>query len=167
MHLLSEARAAYARYRLGDRSILHAGPHTLLLPWTGSRPVTTLAAQLCAAGLDASNDGLIITVASAAAEHVRQCLDALVAAGPGDQIALAATVANKAAAKYDEWIDDELLAVDYARRALDAEGAWRTAKALLADKQPDATDSLALPDGKAVSIAIADPRNVSASRRRP
>jgi len=45
-------------------------------------------------------------------------------------------VANKEAAKYDEWIDDELLAVDYARRALDTDGAWRTAKTLLADAQP-------------------------------
>ena len=42
---------------------------------------------------------------------------------------------NKAAAKYDEWIDDELLAVDYARRALDTNGALRTAKALLAGMQ--------------------------------
>ena len=131
--LLSEARAAYTRYQLGDRSILQAGPHTLLLPWTGSKSVITLAAQLCAAGLDASNDGLIITVASAAAEHVCRYLDALVTAGPSDPVALAATVANKEAAKYDEWINDDLLAVDYARRALDTDGAWRTAKALLAD----------------------------------
>jgi hypothetical protein len=42
-------------------------------------------------------------------------------------------VANKEAAKYDEFIDDDLLAVNYARRALDTDGAWRTAKALLAD----------------------------------
>jgi len=67
------------------------------------------------------------------------------AAGPADPVVLAVTVANKEAAKYDEWIDDELLAVDYARRALDAEGAWRTAKALLADNQLDATDSVPLP----------------------
>jgi hypothetical protein len=134
--LLNEARAAYTRYHLDDRSILQAGPHTLLVPWTGSKAVTTLAAQLCAAGLDASNDGLIITVASVAADHVRQCLAALVAAGPADPVALAVTVANKEAAKYDEWIDDELLAIDYARRALDTDGAWRTTEALLVDKQP-------------------------------
>jgi ATP-dependent Lhr-like helicase len=140
--LLSEARAAYTRYQLGDRSILQAGPHTLLVPWTGSKAVTTLAAQLCAAGLDASNDGLIITVASAAADHVRQCLAALFAAGPADPVTLAITVANKAAAKYDEWIDDELLAIDYARRALDTDGAWRTTEALLAGKQPYEAGSL-------------------------
>ena len=131
--LLSEARAAYARYQLTDCSILQAGPHTLLLPWAGSRSAITLTAQLCAAGLDASNDGLIITVASVAADRVREYLQILVTAGPADPVALAVTVANKASAKYDEWINDDLLAVDYARRALDADGAWRAAKALIAD----------------------------------
>jgi ATP-dependent helicase Lhr and Lhr-like helicase len=130
-NLLSEARASYARYQLRDCGILQAGPHTLLVPWTGSKAVTTLAAQLCAAGLDASNDGLIITVAGAAADHVRRHLGSLIVEGPADPVALALTVANKAAAKYDEWIDDDLLAVDYARRALDTDGAWRTAEALL------------------------------------
>lgn len=130
--MLGEARAAYARYQLADRSILQAGPHTLLLPWTGSRSVTTLTAELCAAGLDASNDGLIINVASVAADRVQECLQSLVAAGPADPVALAVTVANKASAKYDEWINDDLLAVDYARHALDTNGAWRAAKALIA-----------------------------------
>jgi ATP-dependent helicase Lhr and Lhr-like helicase len=129
--LLGEARAAYARYRLADRSILQTGQHTLLLPWTGSRSVTTLTAQLSAMGLDASNDGLVIHVASTATDHVREYLQSLAAAGPADAVALAATAANKATAKYDEWIDDDLLAADYARRALDTEGAWRAAKALL------------------------------------
>ena len=78
--LLSEARAAYARYQLTDCSILQAGLHTLLLPWAGSRSAITLTAQLCAAGLDASNDGLIITVASIAADRVREYLQILVTA---------------------------------------------------------------------------------------
>lgn len=128
--MLDEARAAYARYQLADRSILQTGPHTLLLPWTGSRSVTTLTAQLSAVGLDASNDGLVIHVASIAADRVRERLQSLAAAGPADAVELAATVANKASAKYDEWIDDDLLAVDYAHRALDTDGAWRAAKAL-------------------------------------
>ena len=131
--LLSEARAAYARYQLADRSVLQAGPHTLLLPWTGSRAAATLTAQLSAGGLDASNDGLIITVASVAADRVREYLQILVAAGPADPVALAVTVANKVTAKYDEWVNDDLLAVDYARRALDTDGAWRAMKALLAE----------------------------------
>jgi ATP-dependent Lhr-like helicase len=131
--LLDEARAAYARYQLAGHSILQTGPHSVLLPWAGSRATLTLAAQLSAGGLDVSNDGLVITVANTATEHVQERLGALAAAGPADPVALAATVANKAAAKYDGWIDDSLLAVDYARRALDCPGAWRSAIALLAE----------------------------------
>ena len=73
-------------------------------------------------------------MAKAATDHVRDHLQALADAGPADPVALAARVANKATAKYDDWIDDNLLAVDYARRALDCPGAWRTASALLADE---------------------------------
>ena len=78
-------------------------------------------------------------MASVAADRVREYLQILVTAGPADPVALAVTVANKVSAKYDEWINDDLLAVDYARRALDADGAWRTAKALIADGLRPAT----------------------------
>ena len=70
-------------------------------------------------------------MASAASDRVRQYLGAIVAAGPADPVALAGTVARKASAKYDEWIDDDLLAVDYVRRTLDTEGAWRTTSSLV------------------------------------
>jgi ATP-dependent helicase Lhr and Lhr-like helicase len=129
--LLAAARAAYARYGLADRCILQSGADTLLIPWAGSRATATLVAQLTAADLDAANDGLIVTIARAATGHVRGCLEDIVAAGPADPMALAVTVANKAAAKYDSWIDDDLVAADYARRELDCEGAWRAAETLL------------------------------------
>jgi ATP-dependent Lhr-like helicase len=129
--MLAGARAAYGRHRLADRCIIQSGIDTLLIPWTGSRATTTLAAQLTAAGLDACNDGVMLAIARATFGHVRDCLQDIATAGPADPVALAATVANKAAAKYDSWIDDALLAADYARRELDCEGAWRAAKALL------------------------------------
>ena len=66
-----EARDAYARYRLSQPQHPSVRTAQSLLPWTGSRSTVTLAAQLSAAGLDASDDGLIITVANAATDHVR------------------------------------------------------------------------------------------------
>ena len=129
--LLSEARGAYTRYQLNEQMILRFGPDTVLMPWTGSRVTQTLAAQLSAAGLEASNDGLVITVAKADPGQVRDGLHALVEAGPADPVALAARVQNKATGKYDDWIEDGLLSVDYARRALDCPGAWRQAGMLL------------------------------------
>ena len=132
--LLGEARDAYVRYHLAEQRILQSGQDTVLFPWAGSRVMVTLAAQLSAAGVEASNDGLIITVAKAAADKVRDHLRALVGAGPADPVVLAARVVNKASAKYDEWIEDNLLSADYARRALDCPGAWRLARVLLGDE---------------------------------
>lgn len=131
--LLGEARDAYVRYHLAELRIRQAGQDTVLFPWAGSRVVATLTAQLTAAGIEASDDGLVITVAKAAADRVRDHLRALADAGPADPVALAARVANKASAKYDEWIEDDLLSADYARRALDCPGAWRLARVLLGD----------------------------------
>jgi ATP-dependent helicase Lhr and Lhr-like helicase len=129
--LLSEAQDAYARYQLAEHRILRAGADTVLFPWAGSRVTQTLAAQLTAAGLDASNDGLVITVPKAEPGQVREQLTALVEAGPADPVSVASRVENKATAKYDDWIEDGLLSADYARRALDCPGAWQQARVLL------------------------------------
>jgi ATP-dependent Lhr-like helicase len=132
--MLAEARDAYARYRLDETRILQLGQDIVLFPWAGSRATATLTAQLTVAGLEASDDGLVITVAKTDADQIRDQLHALVDAGAADPVALAARVENKATEKYDEWIEDSLLSADYARRALDCPGAWRVAGALLADE---------------------------------
>ena len=107
------------------------GAETLLFPWAGTRVTQTLAAQLTAAGLEASDDGLVITVLKAEPGPVRERLKAVAEAGPADPVSLALRVANKKAAKYDEWIEDGLLSADYACRALDCPGAWRQAGIIL------------------------------------
>jgi ATP-dependent Lhr-like helicase len=129
--LLSEARAAYARYELAEHMMVRDGADTVLFPWAGSRVTQTLAAQLSAAGLEASDDGLVITVLKAEPGQVREQLESLAEAGPADPVSLALGVANKQAAKYDDWIEDGLLSADYARRALDCPGTWRQAGAIL------------------------------------
>jgi ATP-dependent helicase Lhr and Lhr-like helicase len=129
--LLAEARDAFHRYGLGEHRMLQFGADTVLVPWVGSRATFTLAAQLTATGLDASNDGLTITMLHVTKDDVRSHLHRLVTAGPADPVALAGTIANKASEKYDHWLDQELLAIDYGRRSLDCDGAWRAAGALL------------------------------------
>ena len=110
--LLSEARDAYARYQLAEHRILRAGADTVLFPWADSRVTETLAAQLTIAGLDASNDGLVITVPKAEPGQVREQLTALVEAGPADPLSVASRVGNKATG------------------ALDCPGAWQQARVL-------------------------------------
>jgi len=129
--LLSEARAVYARCKLAEHMMVRDGADTVLFPWAGTRVTQTLAAQLSAAGLDAGNDGLVITVLKAEPGQVREQLESLAEAGPADPVSLALGIANKQAAKYDDWIEDSLLSADYARRALDCPGAWRQAGVIL------------------------------------
>lgn len=130
--LLAEGRGTYSRYELDARQILSAGPHTVLLPWVGSRASATITAQLAAAGLEASNDGLTITVTKLDVDSTVAVLTELAEAGAADPVALASTVANKASQKYDQWLTDDLLAADYARRALDTETAHRAICTMLA-----------------------------------
>jgi ATP-dependent Lhr-like helicase len=129
--LLAESRDAYMRYQLNEQSILKSGRDTILLPWIGSRASVTLAAQLSQSGLEAADDGIVITVFNAAPDEVRKHLRRLVADGPADPIQLAASVVNKATEKYDHWLDEELLAVEYACRSLDCAGAAKAAVNLL------------------------------------
>jgi len=103
------------------------GADTVLLPWAGSRVTQTLTAQLTAAGLEASDDGLVIAVLKPEPEQVRGRLKAVAEAELADPLSLALRVANKRAANYDDWIEDGLLSADYACRALDCPGAWRQA----------------------------------------
>ena len=129
--LLSEGRAAYTQYKLAEHMTARDGAETVLFPWAGSRVTQTLAAQLTAAGLEASDDGLVITVLKAEPGLVRERLKAVAEAGPADPVSLALRVANKEAAKYDDWIEDGLLSADYACRALDCPGASRQAGVIL------------------------------------
>ena len=129
--LLAEGRETYRRYELDRKQVLAAGQNTVLLPWVGSRATATIAAQLSAAGLDAGNDGLTITVAKTSIDDTVGVLDELADAGPADPVALATSVSNKAGQKYDHWLTDELLAEDYARRALDTDAAHRAVRIML------------------------------------
>ncbi len=128
--LLSEGRDTYRRYKLDRNQVLASGPNTVLLPWAGSRVTATIAAQLNAAGLQAGNDGLTIIVAKTGIDDTFSVLAELVADGPAGPVTLAKTIANKASQKYDHWLSEELLAEDYARRALDTTGAYRTLRGL-------------------------------------
>ncbi len=130
--LLAEGRDSYRRYELDVRQVLPAGPHTVLLPWVGSRVTATITAQLAAAGLEAGNDGLTITVMKLDVDGTVEVLSELAKAGAADPVTLASTVANKASQKYDQWLTDDLLAADYARRALDTETAHRAIGTMLA-----------------------------------
>jgi ATP-dependent Lhr-like helicase len=123
--LLTEARQNFARFRLYERRLLAEGDDTYLFLWAGDRIVNTVVSLLAATELKATRDGLAISVARVTPVELSAQLMALLIGDQPDPVALAATVANKANEKYDDFVPEALQNVAYAARNLDVPGAWR------------------------------------------
>ncbi len=142
--LLDEGRKHFLELRLGERSVIGHGRHTLVFPWRGDRIVNTILLQLRAAGLEVSRDGLALTIHQKAPEDILDHFKMLIKRGPADPITLAATVENKVVEKHDQYLDEDLLNADCASRHLDARGAWE-AICNLAAGRPTTGDGISSP----------------------
>lgn len=125
--LLEEGRTNFVRFGLYERLLLECVGDTLLFAWVGDRVMNTLVAQFVSRGFHAVRDGVAITIPGVRPERIRDELRVMAEAGPVDAVALARTIRNKHAEKYDGFLGDELLSLDYAKRSLDTEGAFRAA----------------------------------------
>lgn len=121
--LLGEGRASFWRLRLTEESMVESGGETLLFLWRGDRVMNTVTIRLQARGLEACHDGLAISVAGMGKQALRGVLADLVREGPGGAVALAATVRNKSVEKWDSFLSEDLLNLNYASRYIDTVGA--------------------------------------------
>jgi ATP-dependent Lhr-like helicase len=130
VRLLAEGRANFARFGLGSDPVLEWGADTLIFPWRGGRVMSTLAVALTGAGTVTAQDGVCLTMTGASRPAAVACLQSLADSAP-DPLALAASVKNKIVEKYDEFLSEELLNIDYAARSLDVDGAWHALTSIL------------------------------------
>lgn len=128
--LLSEGRDNFHRYKLSEKRILVQGNVVYLFCWMGDKVMDTLATMLRVQKLIVSNEGIAIAVHNSSLEDVQACLNEFLKAGLPDVYQLAKAVANKTCEKYDQFIGDELLSIDYAESRFDAEGVLKTLKQL-------------------------------------
>lgn len=126
--MLRQARGAYAELRLDEREVLRDGTDALVLPWAGDRELGTLAQLLVGDGLDATVDGMAVRVVGSTVTTVLATLHALAERVPPTEIELAEQVRNKIVAKYDDWLGEELLSVQYATTHLDCAAAVAVAR---------------------------------------
>jgi ATP-dependent helicase Lhr and Lhr-like helicase len=130
VRLLAQGRANFARLGLGSDPVLEWGADTLVFPWRGDRVMSTLAVALTGAGTITAQDGVCLTMTAASRSEAIARLQSLAGSAP-DPLALAASVKNKIVEKYDEFLSEELLNIDYAARSLDIDGAWRALISIL------------------------------------
>lgn len=121
--LLDQGRATYARQDLDNMYAMRDGQNTYLLPWAGDKILNTLAVWLATEGLAVTRDGLCLGVEGVLPAQALHAVEAVMSQPVPSAVALAQKVVNKVQEKYDGWLGDDLLALDYAARSLDVPGA--------------------------------------------
>jgi ATP-dependent helicase Lhr and Lhr-like helicase len=135
--LLDEGRAAYCRLGLDQQPLLSWGRDTVLLPWRGDKIMNTLSVVLRDHRLEVGQDGVALTVRRTTVVGLWELIQQLASAPPPDPLELAEKVANKAADKHDNYLDEALLTKSYAARSLDVPGAWSALHDLAAAPCPE------------------------------
>jgi len=131
--ILTEARQAYVRLGLDGATYVPDGKDTILFLCRGDRILSTTAVLLLARGLSLAATGPAITVFKASPTAVAQHVQAICQGPPVAAAHLASTVLNKTTEKYDWVLDEPLLCVDYASRALAVEDSICALRSILPD----------------------------------
>lgn len=102
-----------------------------LLPWAGDKILNTLAVWIATEGLAVTRDGLCLNAEGVLPDQALDVIERALERPEPSPVALAASVANKIAEKYDGWLGDDLLALDYAARSWDVPAAMVKLEAML------------------------------------
>ncbi|WP_437975179.1 DEAD/DEAH box helicase [Sorangium sp. So ce295] len=127
--LLVEGRTNFDRLGLRERRVIAWGRDAVLFPWAGDRVMNTTAVMMAKRGFEVAGLGVALLISRATPERILATLSDIVDEGPGDSVALARTVRNKAVEKYDEYLSEELLSATYASGMLDVQGMHRCLEA--------------------------------------
>lgn len=153
--LLDEGRATFARHRLAERSLVDRGRDTLLVCWRGDRILDTIQVMLQQQGVTVARDGLVLTAHGVSAADLLTVIRRAVLAGTPDPRDLAASVKNRRSEKYDALLTDDLMALEYAGRHIDARGAWEALKEV--GEREDRTIQASRPDHAETGAAESHP----------
>lgn len=129
--LLQEARKHFRRLGLRTRAHLQWGDETLLFPWAGDRILGTLVVWLTQLEWDVTQEGFALGVRGRNEEAVRRGLEGSLMESLPRPLDLAASVRNLRREKFHPFLEEDLLAADFAVRSLDVEGARRVVEEVL------------------------------------
>jgi ATP-dependent helicase Lhr and Lhr-like helicase len=116
--LLVEARKYYHEFKLSKSWIYQSGNDSLLFLWKGDQIQNTISLMLKSKGLSVMRDGLSITVNNCTPNELVKQLRSVALHDTLDGKELASQVSNKVIEKYDEYLGEDLLSVDYSSRYL-------------------------------------------------
>jgi len=118
--LLNDARTAFREFGLHHSDFIRWNGKMNLFCWRGDRIRLTLKALLGRAGLDTTALGVALSADCSRGELMKSLLQVASSPAPIGEL-LAAQVPNKEGAKYDAYLGDDLLSVDYASRVFEVQ----------------------------------------------
>jgi ATP-dependent Lhr-like helicase len=134
--LFDEGRNHFARYDLANQWLLKEGNDVHLFFWEGDIVHNTIAALLLSLDYQAECDGTIITVMDARETDVLAALQDIADDERRTGEELAENVSNKWIGKYDKFLSQDLMNINYASQRFDVGSAYRVLDArLTADTQ--------------------------------
>lgn len=134
--LLREARENFRRIRLPERAILPSGTATILFPWCGDTIMDTLVVWLASREVEVRREGLALIFEGLGQDSLKLHLDSMLREEPPSAEHLGLTVSNKMREKFHPFLDEQLLAADYAA-SLDIPGAIAALELAIADRLPE------------------------------
>jgi ATP-dependent helicase Lhr and Lhr-like helicase len=128
--LLLEARENFLRYKLAEKRLISKGNNCYLFCWVGDQKLETIAALIRREGFNAWNDEIYLTIETRE-EELKECLKSICSKDAVDPLELAKSIPNKASEKYDPFLSEELMSIDYAAAKLDVPGALQALQTIL------------------------------------
>ena len=128
--LLRGAREAFDEAGLGSTNLITWENGTCLFCWRGDRVRLTLKALLNKVGLPTTALGVAISAACPRQDLIDALTSVCTEPAPST-VELASEVPNKESAKYDSYLGDEILSLDYANRVFRPQEAIEYASQLL------------------------------------
>jgi ATP-dependent Lhr-like helicase len=115
--LLQEARQAFSDLHLDRTNVVQRGRSTYMMCWEGDRTVNTLQLLLASRGVPTERSGPILSTEKASSVEVERLILSA-ATGTLDLKHLATFAKNKVENKYDSFLAEDLLCLEYASREL-------------------------------------------------
>jgi ATP-dependent Lhr-like helicase len=130
--LLQEGRAAFSRLGLTSKNAIELDGHVYLFPWIGSIELGTFALALKARGHAVMIEDVYMELPEMTLASCIPALRAVAQEPPPDRLSLAAVAEDKIVEKFDGYLSDELLTINYASEKLDPVTVPQTAQTLIA-----------------------------------
>ena len=128
--LLREGREQFAKYELGRTHVIPFDGDSILFLWAGDLVANTLLIQFHSLGFAGLSFGVGLLLENINPNTLKAQIAEIVASGPPDPVVLADSVPNCRIDRYDGYLPQELLSLNYASGALDTAQAWEVLAAL-------------------------------------